>query len=75
MSGAIIPDHAPVYVIEMTGGTFTAQHHPPGVPAPEGKVLTLTVDAATHRVTDISYLHEAPDLDEIGSVQVDLLAQ
>jgi hypothetical protein len=75
LSGATIPDHAPVYVIEMTGGTFTAAGHPPGAAAPQGNVLTLTVDAATHRVTDIGYVDEAPDLDKIGSVQVDLLAQ
>src|ERR1700690_2680540 len=29
LSGAIIPDHAPVYVITMRGGPFTATHHPP----------------------------------------------
>jgi hypothetical protein len=75
LSGAIISDHAPVYVIEMTGGTFTATGHPPGGAAPQGNVLTLTVDATTHSVTDIGYVDEEPDLDKIGSVQVDLLAE
>jgi hypothetical protein len=66
-----------VYVIEVTGGTFTATlaSRPQGVPAPQGKVLTLTVDAATHRVTGFGILHEEPDLDAIGSDQVDLLAE
>ena len=53
IGGAVIKDHAPVYVIKMTGGPFTASQHPPGVAAPQGNVLVLTVDAATYRVTDI----------------------
>jgi hypothetical protein len=73
LSGAIIPDHAPVYVIEMTGGTFTARSAPPGGAALRSHVLTVTVDAATFRITDVGYVDEAPDLDEIGSVTVDLL--
>jgi hypothetical protein len=54
ISGDIVNDHAPVYIIEMTGGPFTARSSPPGVPAPQGDVLTLTVDAQTYRVTDSS---------------------
>jgi hypothetical protein len=72
LSGATIPDHAPVYVIEITGGPFTAMRHPPGANAPQGNVLVLTVDAATRRVTDIGYVDAEPDLDEIGSLKVDL---
>ncbi len=72
LSGAIINDHAPVYVIKMTGGPFTATQHPPGAPAPQGNVLTVTVDAATYRVTDIGYVTAEPDLSQIGALTVDL---
>lgn len=71
-SGPGIPDHAPVYVISMTGGTFTATRHPPGATAPQSNVLTLTVDAATHRITDTGYIGEEPDLKQFGPVR-DLL--
>jgi len=74
LSGAIINDHAPVYVIKMTGGPFTATQHPPGAPAPQGNVLTVTVDAATYRVTDIGYVTVEPDLSQIGALAVDLSA-
>jgi hypothetical protein len=73
LSGAIINDHVPVFVIKMTGGPFTDGSHPPGVPAPPGSnVLTLTVDAATYRVTDIGYVDEEPDLGRIGPMTVKL---
>jgi hypothetical protein len=66
LSGANVNDHAPVVVIKMTGGPFTATHHPPGVAAPQGNVLTLTVEAATYRITDIGYADVEPDLSQIG---------
>jgi hypothetical protein len=72
ISGSIVNDHAPVYVIEITGGPFTAGSSPPGVPAPQGNVLTLTVDAQTYRVMDVGITNDAPDLTQIGSVVVDL---
>jgi hypothetical protein len=72
LSGAIIHDHAPVYVITMTGGPFTATHHPPGVATPQGNALRVTVDAATHRVTDVAIVGSEPDLSQIGSRTVDL---
>lgn len=72
LSGATIKDHAPVYVITMTGGPFTATHHPRGIPAPQGGVLRVTVDAATHRVTDVGYVNDEPDLTRIGPLTVDL---
>ena len=74
VSGAIVNDHAPVYVVAMTGGPFTASHHPPGVAAPQGDVLTVTVDARTFRVTDVGIHSAAPDLTAIDSKAVDLLA-
>jgi hypothetical protein len=74
VSGAIVNDHAPVYVIEMTGGPFMASHHPRAMAAPQGDVLTVTVDAQTLRVTDVGIHSVAPDLTAIDSNTVDLLA-
>jgi hypothetical protein len=68
ISGAIVSDHSPVYVIEMTGGPFTSTHHPRGAPAPQGNALTLTLDARTLRIMDFGYHPVAPDLTQIGSV-------
>jgi hypothetical protein len=75
VSGAIVNDHGPVYVIKMTGGPFTAKKHRSGKPAPQGNVLTLTVDASSFRITDVGYVDAEPDLSSIGPVDVDLLAQ
>ncbi|HKP60158.1 MAG TPA: hypothetical protein VJV78_25710 [Polyangiales bacterium] len=77
VSGAIVEDHVPVYVVEMTGGPFTTERtgsRPPGVSAPKGDVLTLTIDAKTFRVTDTGVSSNAPDLTQIDSNVVDLLA-
>jgi hypothetical protein len=72
LSGDTINDHSPVYVIVMIGGPFTARSHPPGVPAVESNVLTVTVDAATYRVTDLGFVNVEPDLSKIALVTVDL---
>jgi hypothetical protein len=72
ISGAIINDHTPVYVVQMTGGPFTATQAAPGASAPQGNVLTLTLDAQTYRLTDISFTPNAPDLTQIGSPIVNL---
>jgi hypothetical protein len=74
LSGAIVNDHAPVYVIKMAGGPFTAMQHPPGQAAPQGSFLTVTVDAATHRITDVGYFDAEPDLSKIGSFTANLSA-
>jgi hypothetical protein len=74
LSGAIIPDHSPVYVIKVTGGPFTAPQHPPGAPAAQGNVLTITIDVATHHVMDIGYGDVDPDLSQFGTASVDLMA-
>jgi hypothetical protein len=67
LSGAIVYDHVPVYVIKIAGGPFTSPQHPYGVPAPQGNFLVVTLDAATHRVTDVQYVNAEPDLGRIGS--------
>jgi hypothetical protein len=74
LSGATIQDHTPVYVVKVKGGRFTSPRHPPGVAAPQHAFLTVTVDAATKRVTDIGYVDAEPDLTQIGSPVVDLAA-
>lgn len=66
ISGDLVYGHAPVYVIKITGGPFTASRHPNGVAAPHGNFLTLTVDAATYRLTDTFYSDVEPDLTKIG---------
>jgi hypothetical protein len=75
VSGDIVNDHAPVYVVVMTGGTYTADMAPPGVADPQGSVLTLTVDAATFRITDVGIIGVEPDLSKIASVITDLSAE
>jgi hypothetical protein len=74
LSGAIIPDHAPVYVLKVKGGSFTPPRHAPGGAAPQHAFLTVTVDAATKRLTDVGYVDVEPDLTQIGSSVVDLTA-
>jgi hypothetical protein len=75
VSGAIINDHAAVYVIVVTGGRFTIDEAPPGQPFPHGDVLTLTVNAADYSVPDFGVANEEPDLSKISSVIVDLAAE
>ena len=72
LSGDNINDHSPVFVIKMTGGRFTAMHHPSGVAAPQGNVLTVTVDAGTYRVTDLGIVDVEPDLSKLAPTTVDL---
>jgi hypothetical protein len=73
--GSTIYDHVPVFVIVVTGGRFTGRSAPYGAALPEGTVLTLTVDAATYDVTDVSIGNIEPDLSEVASATVDLSAQ
>ena len=75
LSGAIIYDHQPVFVIVITGGTFTALQAPAGVPFPDGSVLTATVSAATYEVTDVGIVNEEPDLSNVASDTVDLMGK
>lgn len=74
LSGAVIYDHSPVFVVTMTGGPFTHISHPPGAPAPTGNVMRITVDAKSYRVTDIGLGQTEPDLSQIDSNVVDLTA-
>src|SRR5262249_30614174 len=55
VSGAVIADHIPVYVVQMTGGPFTSPRRPPHAEAARGEVLTVIFDAVTHQVTDVGY--------------------
>jgi hypothetical protein len=74
VSGDIVNDHAPVYVVAMTGGPFTSiRGNPFGGPSSQGDVLTLTVDARTYDVTDVGITSVQPDLTQIDPDVVDLL--
>lgn len=70
VSGDIVNDHVAVYVVEVTGGTFTDNRAStaPGAPAPSGSVLTLTVNAQSFAVTDFGLTDTPPDLTQIGPV-------
>jgi hypothetical protein len=74
ISGDIVNDHVPVYVIEVTGGPFTCSScsGPPGASPPQGNALTLNVDAQTYQVTDFGITPNVPDLTQISSDVVNL---
>lgn len=72
VSGDIVNDHVPVYVIEITGGTFTADESPNGNPF-QGTVLTLTINAQTFMGTDAGITRSAPDSHLIDPHVVNLL--
>jgi hypothetical protein len=73
VSSDIVNDHAAVYVIEMTGGTFTALNGGPAGMPPHGNVLTLTVNAESFETTDVGITNMRTDLRRISSHIVDLL--
>jgi hypothetical protein len=74
ISGDIVNDHVPVYVVEVTGGPFTDNlaSVPPGGSAPQGNALTITVNAQTFQVTDLGITSNVPDLTQISSDVVNL---
>jgi hypothetical protein len=74
ISGDLVNDHVPVYVIEVTGGPFTCNgcSFPPGASPPQGNALTLTVNAQTFQVTDFGITPNVPDLTQISSDVVNL---
>jgi hypothetical protein len=74
ISGDIVNDHVPVYVIEVTGGPFTCNScsGPSGASPPQGNALTITVNAQTFQVTDFGITPNVPDLTQISSDVVNL---
>jgi hypothetical protein len=74
VGGSIVNDHAPVYVIEIEGGPFTANQQSPGAAVPQGKFLILTLDAITHRMLDVGFMNSEPDLTRIGASVKDISA-
>lgn len=72
ISGAQLDEHDPVFVVQVTGGQFTALRHPPNQPAPSGNVLTVTYDAKTLQVLDVGLDEVAPAIERLGK-PVDLL--
>jgi hypothetical protein len=72
VSGSIVNDHAPVYVMQLEGGPFTARRHAPHAAPPQAQYLLVTVDAATHRITDVGYVNTKQDLTAIGTSATDI---
>jgi hypothetical protein len=74
VSGDIVNDHVPVYVIEVTGGPFidNSASGPPGAAPPQGNALEITVNAQTFQVTDFGITPNVPDLSQISSAVVNL---
>jgi len=74
VSGDIVNDYVPVYVIEVTGGPFTDNNAsvPFGASPPQGNALTITVNAQTFQVTDLGITPNVPDLTQISSDVVNL---
>jgi hypothetical protein len=68
LTGEELSEHQPVYIVQMTGATFTARRHPVWAPAPQGNTLTVTFDAATLEITSIGIDNETPDLSKVDSV-------
>ncbi|MGH7735747.1 MAG: hypothetical protein ACREOE_19145, partial [Gemmatimonadales bacterium] len=70
VSGSVVNDHVPVYVVEVTGGTFTdsTASVPPGAATPTGTVMTLTVGTQSFNVLDFGLSYMAPDLSQLGPV-------
>lgn len=73
VGGSLVNDHAPVYVIEMAGGPFTATQHPRGAATPQGQFLIVTIDATSQRVVDVGYVNAEPDLTKVGASVKDIL--
>lgn len=74
VSGDIVYDHVPVYVVAMSGGPFTALEAPNGAQPFQGDYLTLTINAQTFVGTDAGITRDPPDLTLISAHVVDLLA-
>ena len=74
LSGELVNDHVPVYVIEVTGGPFTCNSCsvPPGASSPQGNALTITVNAQTFQVTDFGITPNVSDLTQISPDVVNL---
>ena len=74
ISGSIVEGHEPVYVVQMTGGSFNALHRPSAAPeTPHGDYLTITFDQATLGILDIGYDMVAPSLTKIDPTVVNMM--
>jgi hypothetical protein len=73
ISGDIVEDHSPVYVIEVTGGPFTCRAcSSPNGTVPQGNAITFTLNAQTFQGTDFGITPNVPDLTQISSDVVNL---
>jgi len=67
-SGGIVDSDQPVYLAVLTG-SFVDNHAyvPPESDAPTGSVVTITVDAATQEILDLSVGDHQVDLSSLGA--------
>ena len=77
VTGDIVPRHTAVYIIAITGGTFTASDRSAafGGPPVQGSVFIIGVDAATYMGMGSSIGNTVPDLSKISPDVVDLSAE
>ncbi|MDQ2813889.1 MAG: hypothetical protein M3Z75_18970 [Actinomycetota bacterium] len=67
--GAVDSDQA-AYMVQVKGQlNGAAAHHPRGLPAPHGTVLTVVIDAVTLQVTDWGLTNTTAPLNQLGRVQ------
>jgi hypothetical protein len=68
-SGAVVSSDQPAYLIELEGTfTLTTAHAPKGQAVPQGRYLTMVVDAATGLILDTGITGHAVDLSALGPV-------
>jgi hypothetical protein len=72
ISGSVVNDNSPVYIVQMTGGSFVPQLHRKDLASVPAAVLTIAVDAASLSILDVHYDGEAPDLTALDSHIVDI---
>jgi hypothetical protein len=66
IGGGELPFDDEVFAV-VVRGNFSITRHPPGKPAPTGKFLTVTFDAATLEARDLMLTQTEPMLEQLGT--------